>query len=123
MIPHPWGPQIVGFLPDQDKIVFQSRVIGRETDDRLTWITSDGRRKDYWVDRIHAGFDYVVIKLNDNGSGIWIESDGKVAASLDLITGEFRCEQEPQFSWAKFSTGKTIAEGQTTTVLNLFLPW
>ena len=122
MVPRPWGPEVRGDLPDGGYIVFQSRVIGRETDDRLTWVTKDGLRRHFWVDRIHCGFGYVTLKLRDDGKGIWVESDGKVGASLDLATGEFRAEFDTQFEWAKYGQGKAIAEGLTWGILQILLP-
>ncbi len=124
LIPHPWGPKVQASLPNGDIVYFQSRSIGRETDDRLTLITfTDDIRYDFWVDQIHAGFGRVIIKLKEDGTGIWIESDGKVGASLDLTIREFRPEYSSQFTWAKLGEGKIIADGQTGNPFNLFLPW
>jgi len=122
-IPGVWGPEISGQLPDGGKVIFQSQPVGRETNDRLTLISSEGKRQDYWVDQIHAGFSYIIIKLKDDGTGIWIESDDKVGASLNLITGDFRDEHSPQFEWAHYGHGKKIAEGRTWSLLNIILPW
>ena len=77
IIPGPWGPSVKGELPQQGHVIFQSRHVGSETDDRLIWINDKGIIKSYWVDQVHVGFDYVTIKLRNNGKGLWIESDGE----------------------------------------------
>ncbi|MCK4625121.1 MAG: hypothetical protein KAV00_07420 [Phycisphaerae bacterium] len=123
LLPGLWGPKVVGNLPDGGQIIFQSRAMGRESDDRLTWIRKDGKRHDYWVDRVHGGFLYVVIKVREDGKGMWVESDEKVGASLDLETGEFRSEIDPQFEWARYGEGQTIAEGKTWSWRQLLVPW
>jgi hypothetical protein len=123
LIPHPWGPEVRGSLPMGGFVIFQSRIVGRETDDRLTWIRADGQRQEFWVDRIHAGFEYVTIRLRDNGKGVWVEAYGKVGASLDLTTGEFRAEHDPQFEWAVFGKGEVIGAGRTWSIMSIFLPW
>jgi hypothetical protein len=122
-VPGFWGPEVIGVLPNGHKIIFQSRPIGRETDDRLIWIDAEGYRRDYWVDQIHAGFSYVVIKSKDDENGVWIESDGKVGASLDLLTNDFREEQSKQLEWARYGEGNKIAEGRTWSFINIILPW
>ena len=122
LIPGVWGPEISSHLPNGSKVIFQSQPVGRETNDRLTLINSEGKRQDYWVDQIHAGFSYVTIKLSDDGTGIWIESDGKVGASLNLLTGDFRDEHSSQFEWAHYGHGNKIAEGRTWSFLNIIYP-
>lgn len=122
MLPGPWGPEVRGQLPSGGYLVFQSRPRGRETDDRLTWISGKGETKHFWVDQIHAGFERVVLKRKEDGTGVWVESDGKVGGSLDLGTGEFRAELDPQFPWAQYGTGKKIAEGRTWSFLQVLCP-
>ena len=117
-----WGPQVGGVLPNGHTIYFQSQPVGRETDDRLTWIAPNGEVKNFWVDRIHAGFSYVTIKYSDRGDRVWVESDHKVGASLDLATGEFQWEQQPQPKWAELGGGETLAAGRTWAVANFFWP-
>ena len=118
----PWGPEVRGRLPDGGHVIFQSRSVGRETDDRLSWIDKDGTRQDFWVDQCHCGFSYVTIKLREDSKGVWVESDGKVGSSLDLITGEFRFEHAVQFEWAQYGEGKVIAEGRTWGIWTILHP-
>ena len=123
MLTGPWGPRIGGTLPNADSVYFQARPVGRETDDRLTWITPNGETRHFWVDRIHAGFAYVTIKYDDGGNRVWIESDGKVGASIDLRTGDFRSEHEPQHAWAIFGAGTILDAGITFSILGILGPW
>ena len=83
----------------------------------------NGDRSEYWVDQTHAGYNSVVLKVKEDGMGVWVESDGKVGASLDLSAGVFRSEHEKQFSWAVYGKGAKIAEGSTGTILSLLVPW
>ncbi|MBN2376852.1 MAG: hypothetical protein JXD22_10640 [Sedimentisphaerales bacterium] len=123
LIPHPWGLEISGDLPDGGRVYFQSRQVGNETDNRLVWIDKMGQRNEFWVNRNHAGPEYVVMKVKSDKTGVWIESDEKVGASLDLTTGEFRSEDDIQFEWAKYGLGTTLAKGWTRGILNLLLPY
>jgi len=76
----------------------------------------------YWVDRVHAGFGYVVLKYNNTGSQLWVESDGKVGASIDLNTEDFRGEHDPQHEWAIYRNGTTLDSGSTFNILWLLRP-
>jgi len=117
-----WGPQVGGVLPNGHTVYFQAQPVGRETDDRLTWIDPNGVVQHFMVNQIHAGFSYVSVKYLDQGDRVWVESDNEVGASLDLTTGEFRPEQQPQFNWAKLGAGETLAEGRTWAIANFCLP-
>lgn len=119
----PWGPRIGGKLPNGIEVYFQARPEGFETDDRLTVVAPGMMPKHYWVDRVHAGFEHVVLKHNKNESQVWVESDGKVGASIDLITGDFRAEHDPQHQWAKYGTGTTLDSGNTSSLLSILRPW
>lgn len=119
----PWGPRIGGQLPNGTEVYFQARPAGFETDDRLTVVAPNVALKHYWVDRVHGGFEHVVLKYNDTGNQLWIESDGTVGASIDLTTNDFRAEQEPQHQWAKFGTGTTLDSGDTSSFFSLLRPW
>jgi hypothetical protein len=123
MLQGPWGPEVKGTIPQGGVVVFQSRPVGRETDDRLSWITSAGERKDFWVNQTHAGPSHVTIRMSENGKGIWVEFDGSVGASLDIETGEFRDELDLQLPWAKFGRGTIIAQGRTWSLLHVLGPW
>jgi len=118
-----WGPKIGGQLPNGTEVYFQARPAGFETDDRLTVIAPDEPPNHYWVDRVHAGFEYVVLKYNNTGNQLWVESDGKVGASIDLTTNDFRAEDDPQHEWAKFGTGTTLDSGNTFSIIALLRPW
>lgn len=77
----------------------------------------------FWIDRIHAGFARVTLKFLRDGDRVWVESDGKVGASLDVNTGEFRSELDPKPAWAKYGQGQKLDEGVTSSVLWLLGPW
>ena len=119
----PWGPKIGGSLPNGTKVYFQARIVGFETDDRLTVIAPNMEPKHHWVDQVHAGFQHVVLKYNEMGSQFWVESDGKVGASIDLTTSDFRAEYDPQHEWAKYGTGTTLDSGSTISLISLLRPW
>ena len=119
----PWGPRIGGQLSNGTEVYFQSSPGGFETDDRLTVMVPNIPPKHYWVDREHAGFAYVVLKHNQSENQIWVESDGKVGASIDLATSDFRSEHEPQHNWADYGTGTTIDSGYTYGIVSLLRPW
>lgn len=131
-ISRPWGPEIRGVLPDGGYIVFQSRPTSiRETEDRLIWVNADGKRHEFMVDEIHAGYAYILIKIKDDNTGIWVEDHSPssrepyIGASLDLITGEFRAEFDTQFDWAQLNEGNIIAKGKTykRELWRILLPW
>ena len=117
MVTGPWGPRVGGRLPNGSEIYFQSRPVGRETDDRLTWISPDGNTQHFWVDRIHAGFGHVTIKYTNNGDRVWIESDGKVGASIDLTSADFRAELDQQHPWASMGSGTLLDSGSTGSII------
>ena len=119
----PWGPKIGGDLPDGTRVYFQARPVGFETDDRLTVVAPDRAPKHYWVDRVHGGFEHVVLKHDQTGSQVWVESDGKVGASIDLTTHDFRAEHDPQHPWAIHGTGTTLDSGRTNSLVHLLRPW
>ncbi len=119
----PWGPKIGGKLPNGIEVYFQARPAGFETDDRLTVISPNSPTKHYWVDQVHGGFEHVVLKYNDTGTQLWVESDGKVGASLDLATNDFRSESDRQHDWAVYGTGTTLDSGNTSSIFSLFSPW
>jgi hypothetical protein len=123
MVTGPWGPEVGGRLPNGHAVYFQARPRGRETDDRLTWIDHQGIVRRFWVDQIHAGFSFVTIKYADGGNLIWVEADGEVGASLDLISGDFRFEQQPQLPGAIYGQGQTLAAGRTWSVSGALGPW
>ena len=123
MVPGPWGPRVGGRLPNGSEIYFQARPVGRETEDRLTWISPDGDVRHFWVDQIHAGFDYVTIKYTDNGDRAWVESDGHVGASIDLTTADFRAELAQQHPWVAMESGTVLDAGSTGNILWLIGPW
>ncbi|MEP3478074.1 MAG: hypothetical protein ABJZ55_02390 [Fuerstiella sp.] len=118
-----WGPKIGGHLPDGTEVYFQSRPVAFETDDRLTVVAPNSTPKHYWVDRVHGGFEHVVLKCGNTGNQLWVESDGKVGASIDLETKDFRAEADKQHKWAKHGTGKTLDSGNTTSIITLLRPW
>lgn len=119
----PWGPKIGGTLPDGTEVYFQARPGGFETDDRLTVVAPKLPPKHYWVDRVHGGFEHVVLKYNNTGTQLWVESDGKVGASIDLATDDFRAELDTQHNWAAYGTGTTLDSGNTSSVISLLRPW
>ena len=88
-----------GRLRMEAKSTFRARPVGRETEDRFNVDITRRRGPALLVDRIHAGFDYVTIKYTDNGDRAWVESDGKVGASIDLTTADFRSELDRQHPW------------------------
>ena len=119
----PWGPKIGGTLPNGTEVYFQARPGGFETDDRLTVLAPNMMPKHYWVDQVHAGFAHVVLKHNATGTQLWVESDGKVGASIDLTTSDFRSEHDPQHQWAKYGTGTTLDSGSTISIFSILRPW
>ena len=119
----PWGPKVGGKLVTGTEVYFQARPGGFETDDRLTVIAPGAVPKHYWVDTVHAGFAHVVLKYNDTGSQVWVESDGEVGASIDIASGDFRAEHELQHPWAKYGSGRTLDSGLTTTLWSVLRPW
>lgn len=123
MLPSPWGPRVGGRLPNEHEVYFRSRKIGQETDDQLIWISPHGHTKHFWVDQIHAGFDYVTIRYSSGGEHVWVESDGRIGASLDVTTSDFRAELAPQHSWATLGDGTELDSGSTGSVLWLLGPW
>jgi hypothetical protein len=127
MTVHDWGPQVRGRVTNGTEVFFQSRVVGRETDDRIVVISPQRAEREYMVDQIHAGFGYVVLKVNDGETQLWVEADGKVGASLDLSTGEFWPEGQNQAPWARYGTGRVLAEGRTWSfhqvLIYLIVPW
>ena len=118
-----WGPRIGGKLPSGTEVYFQARPAGFETDDRLTVIAPNATPDHYWVDRVHAGFEHVVLKYNNTGNQLWVESDGEVGASIDLTTIDFRAEGDPQHEWAKLGSGTTLDSGNTYSFFSLLRPW
>ena len=66
------------------------------------------------IQDIHAGPRYVVIRRSADNLGVWVEADGRVLASLDLVTsqflGEFERPESP--SWVALGGGEMVAEGQ-----------
>ncbi|MCB1276955.1 hypothetical protein [Prosthecobacter sp.] len=120
----PWGPRIGGKLPNGTEVYFQARPVHPiETDDRLTVVVPGMAPEHYWVDRVHGGFGHVVLKYNQTGSQLWVESDGKVGASIDLTTSDFRAEGELQHKWAQYGTGTTLDSGNTSSLILLLRPW
>ena len=120
----PWGPRIGGKLPNGTEVYFQARPVHPiETDDRLTVVDPGLAPKRFWIDRVHGGFKHVVLKHNGTGSRLWVESDGKVGASIDLTTGDFRAESDPQHKWAEYGTGTTLDAGNTSSLISLICPW
>ncbi len=119
----PWGPRVGGKLPTGTEVYFQARPAGFETDDRLIVIAPNQSPKHYWVDRVHGGFEHVVLKYNDTGSQLWVESDGKVGASIDLTMDDFRSESDTQHNWAAYGTGTTLDSGNTSSLFSLLSPW
>jgi hypothetical protein len=119
----PWGPRIGGKLPNGTEVFFQARPAGFETDDRLTVVAPSVAPKHYWVDRVHAGFEHVVLKYNNTGNQLWVESDGTVGASIDLTTSDFRAEHDPQHKWANYGAGTTLDSGNTRSIISLLRPW
>ena len=120
----PWGPRIGGKLPNGTEVYFQARPVHPiETDDRLTVVGPGLAPKHFWIDRVHGGFKHVVLKHNGTGSRLWVESDGKVGASIDLTTGDFRAESDSQHKWAEYGTGTTLDAGNTSSLISLIRPW
>jgi hypothetical protein len=120
----PWGPRIGGQLPNGTEVYFQARLVHPiETDDRLTVVAPGLAPKHYWVDRVHGGFGHVVLKYNNTGSQLWVESDGKAGASIDLASGDFRAEGDSQHKWAQYGTGTTLDSGKTSSLISLLRPW
>ena len=120
----PWGPRIGGKLPDGTEVYFQARPVHPvETDDRLTVVAPGKAPEHHWVDRVHVGFGHVALKYNKTGTQLWVESDGKVGASIDLATGDFRAEGDPQHEWAQYGTGTTLDSGETSSLVSLLRPW
>lgn len=115
-----WGPQIGGKLPNGTEVYFQARPAGFETDDRLTVVAPNTAPTHYWVDQVHGGFEHVVLKYNNAGNQLWVESDGKVGASIDLTTNDFRAELDTQHNWAKYGTGTTLDSGSTSNIISLW---
>lgn len=118
-----WGPRIGGQLPNGTEVYFQARPAGFETDDRLTVVAPNAAPKHYWVDRVHGGFEHVVLKYNTTGYQLWVESDGTVGASIDLTKNDFCAEGDPQPEWAKYGTGTTLDSGNTSSIFSLLRPW
>lgn len=119
----PWGPRVGGKLPNGTEVYFQARPAGFETDDRLTVIAPNKVPKHYWVDQVHGGFEHVVLKYNNTGNQLWVESDGKVGASIDLTINDFRSESDTQHNWAAYGTGTTLDSGNTSSIFSLLSPW
>jgi len=119
----PWGPRIGGKLPNGTEVYFQARPGGFETDDRLMVVAPRVAPTHHWVDREHGGFEHVVLKYNTTGTQVWVESDGKVGASIDLTTNDFRSEHDTQHAWAVFGTGTTLDSGKTSSIVSLLSPW
>ncbi|MEZ5977704.1 MAG: hypothetical protein R3F34_05740 [Planctomycetota bacterium] len=119
----PWGPKVGGTLPNGIEVHFRARPGGFETDDRLTVIAPGTAPRHHWVDRVHGGFEHVVLKYVESGNKLWVESDGKVGASIDLTTNDFRAELDTQHGWAAYGTGTTLDSGDTSSILSLLMPW
>jgi len=109
-------------LPNGTEVYFQARPAGFETDDRLTVIVPNITPKHYWVDQVHGGFERVALKYNNTGNQLWVESDGKVGASIDLTINDFRSESETKHNWAAYGTGTTLDSGNTSTILSFLSP-
>ena len=121
----PWGPYITANLSTGHTVTFRSRAVGRESDEQLLWTTPDAQQKSFWINQIHAGNAYVTLKVNADQTRLWIESDGKVDAALDMIAGDFWPEGQVMPNWAIYGKGDVVAEGYTSRMrwLRLILPW
>jgi hypothetical protein len=119
----PWGPKVGGTLPNGIEVYFQARPAGFETDDRLIVVAPNAVPRHFWVDRVHGGFEYVVLRYNATGTQLWVESDGKIGASIDLATMDFRAESDTQHPWATYGKGTTLDAGNTSSILSLLRPW
>ena len=112
-----WGPKIKAELPDGGYVFYKQRFLGGcwlpDSEEVLIWIKSNGNRQRFIIQCCYAGAPYIFIKIKDDGKGIWIEDNGVVTASLDLVTGEFRDPWDDEFEWAKPNEGRIIAEGKT----------
>ena len=123
MIPEPWGPRVGGRLPNGHAVHFQSRTVGRETDDRLTWVSPEQVTRHFIVDQVHGGFGYVTIRYTNNGDHVWVESDNEIVASIDLVTSDFRAEKDLQHTWATIRGGTSLDAGRTYSILWWLVPW
>jgi hypothetical protein len=97
-----WGPRVGGILPNGTEVYFQASPTGFETEDRLTVVAPGAAPKHCWVDRVHGSFEHMVLKYNDTGNQLWVESAGTVGSSIDLTSSNFRAELDPQHKWAKY---------------------
>jgi len=124
LAPGPWGPTVEGVLPNGERIAFKSRFYGRETDDELS-VHSSGRGEHvYIVNAVHAAnISFVRIACQPDGRRVWLESNGKVVASLNLESDEFTSEGEKPAAWARLGEGITIAEGSTRRWWQFVVPW
>ncbi len=116
----PRGPKIGWQIARGTDVYFQAHPVGFETDDRLTVVAPSMPPQHYWVDRVHGGFEYVVLKYYSTGTQLWVESDGKVGASIDPGHQAFRAEPDQQHSWAKYGTGTTLDSGNTSTIISRY---
>ncbi len=55
--------------------------------------------------------------IGDIGSQLWVESDGKVGASIDLTTSDFRAELDPQHKWAEYGTGTRLRKHKQSHIV------
>lgn len=122
-IPGAWGPHVGGELPNGHTIYFRARALGGETEDQLLWIQPDDSQRVLLVDAIHAGFDHVSVQYLDDGWKVWVESDEKVGASLDLRSGVFYPEGVKQHSFATMGDGQELAKGRTFGLLQFLTPF
>lgn len=120
--PGPWGPTVEGKLPDGRRVLFCSRFYGRETDDVLVVKEMGGMTERwYWINNSeNARIGYVRLAVDSIDKVLWVEANGKVVASLDLVSDRFYRAKLPS---AIYGSGTTVVQGRTRGFWQYVVPW
>ena len=124
MLPGPWGPTVIGRLPDGTQVSFRARRHGRESEEYLTLESGDGLTREFCVNCTHAsGIGYVQIRHLTNPQTLYVESDGRVVATIDMTKDEFYQEGVSPPQWVPSREASTIAEGRVRPWFLIDLLW
>jgi hypothetical protein len=117
-IPGPWGPSLSATLPLGEKVIFRCRRRGGETDELLYVDYGNKGVREYCVNCTHAlGVKYARLKYAADNRSLFVESGGRVIATLELDSNTFYGENMQQPLWLMNGPVETLVEGWTRYIL------